>query len=46
VRIEFDPAKSQRNRRERGLPFERAADFDFSIASIAIDERKDFGETR
>lgn len=46
MRIEFDPAKSERNRRERGLSFERAADFDFSIALIASDGRKDYGETR
>lgn len=46
MRIEFDPAKSERNRRERGLPFERATDFDFSIALIAIDERRDYGEAR
>jgi uncharacterized DUF497 family protein len=30
-----DPAKNERNIRERGLSFERAADFDFETALIA-----------
>ena len=30
--ITYDPAKNERNIRERGLSFERAADFDFSTA--------------
>jgi len=34
VEISFDPVKSERNRRERGLPFERAVDFDFGTAMI------------
>jgi uncharacterized DUF497 family protein len=46
MRIEFDPIKSERNRRDRGLPFERAADFDFSEALLAVDARKDYGEIR
>jgi len=29
VNIEFDDAKSRRNARERGLPFERAAEFEW-----------------
>ena len=33
--ITYDPAKNERNIRERGLSFERAADFDFSTALIA-----------
>ena len=32
MEISFDPVKSEKNRRERGLPFERAAEFDFSSA--------------
>jgi uncharacterized DUF497 family protein len=33
--IAYDPAKNERNIRERGLSFERAADFDFQTALIA-----------
>jgi len=33
--ITYDPAKNERNIRERGLSFERAADFDFETALIA-----------
>jgi uncharacterized DUF497 family protein len=42
--ITYDPSKNERNVRERGLSFERAADFDFSTALIADYSRK--GETR
>ena len=42
----FDPAKSERNRRERNLPFERARDFDFAAASFYADERFDYPEPR
>ena len=33
--ITYDPAKNERNIRERGLSFERVADFDFQTALIA-----------
>jgi uncharacterized DUF497 family protein len=46
ARIEFDPRKSERNARERGLPFERAADFDWDNAVLVPDVRRDYGETR
>jgi uncharacterized DUF497 family protein len=46
ARIEFDPRKSERNARERGLPFERAADFDWENAIVLPDVRRDYGETR
>lgn len=46
VRISYDPAKNQRNIRERGLPFESAAEFQFEGALYAVDERQDYGETR
>lgn len=46
VRITFDPAKSERNVRLRGLSFERAADFAFGSAVFAVDDRKDYGQTR
>lgn len=44
VAISFDPAKNERNIRERGLSFERAADFDFATAVFNTEVRK--GETR
>ena len=44
--IEFDPAKSDRNIRERGLSFEAAAEFDFESALYWVDDRADYGETR
>ena len=46
VRISFDPAKNERNIRNRGLSFESAAEFDFEGALYAVDERHDYGETR
>ena len=46
MRIDFDPAKSEWNRRNRGLPFERVADFDFSSSLLTVDSRKDYGEVR
>ena len=46
AKIEFDPRKSERNARERGLPFERAADFDWEDAVVIADVRRDYGETR
>jgi uncharacterized DUF497 family protein len=42
--ISYDPAKNERNIRERGLSFERAADFDFETAAFFTEFRK--GETR
>jgi len=44
VGIEFDPGKNERNLRERGLSFERAADFDFETAIIFPEMRH--GEVR
>ncbi|WP_372717741.1 BrnT family toxin [Immundisolibacter sp.] len=46
MRIEFDPVKDERNIRERGLSFARAAEFDFETAFYAVDNRRDYGETR
>jgi uncharacterized protein len=42
--ITYDPTEDERNIRERGLSFERAADFDFATALIADYARK--GEIR
>ena len=44
--IDFDPAKSARNERERGIAFERFADMDFDTAVAIEDSRKDYGEQR
>jgi uncharacterized DUF497 family protein len=44
--IDFDPAKSARNERERGIAFERFADMDFETAIAIEDTRKDYGERR
>lgn len=44
--IGFDPAKSERNRAERGFGFEAAADFDFETALIWLDDRFDYIEAR
>ena len=46
IRIEFDTIKNERNIRERGLTFGRAAEFDFETALIEIDDRNDYGESR
>jgi uncharacterized DUF497 family protein len=46
VEYEWDPAKSERNRHVRALPFDLAADlFDGPILE-QIDERRDYGEER
>ena len=46
MKIEFDPVKSEKNVRERGLAFDLVADFDFDHARIVKDERRDYGEAR
>jgi len=46
VKIEFDEVKSRRNARERGLPFDRAAEFDWETALIVEDTRKQYPERR
>ena len=44
--FDFDPEKSARNERERGITFERIADMDFETAIAIEDTRKDYGERR
>ena len=44
--IEFDPEKSAKNVRERGVGFERFADMEFATAISVDDTRKDYGERR
>jgi uncharacterized DUF497 family protein len=44
--IEFDPGKSERNTKARGLSFERAVEFDWEGAVVIADTRRDYGERR
>ncbi|MBU1176800.1 MAG: BrnT family toxin [Alphaproteobacteria bacterium] len=46
MKIGFDEAKSERNRRERGFGFELAYQFDFETAVIVPDDRCNYGEER
>ena len=46
MRIDFDPAKSEKNGRERGLPFERVVEFDWGGAAFIEDERNLYPERR
>ena len=46
MRFEFDPAKSARNARERGLPFEAAARLFKRTRLEWEDRRKEYGEIR
>lgn len=44
--ITYDPAKSQRNEEDRGLPFTAAENFDWSGALVVEDIREDYSERR
>jgi hypothetical protein len=44
--VTFDPDKNAKNIVERGLSFERVADFDWDMAVIIVDTRRDYGELR
>ena len=46
MKIDFDPIKNEKNIRERGLSFGRAAEVDFNTALVFADNRKDYGEIR
>jgi hypothetical protein len=46
IAVTFDPEKNAKNIAERGLSFERVAEFDWDAALIAEDIRRDYGETR
>ena len=46
MEIEFDPVKSAKNAKERGLPFEMAAEIEWRKAVISIDDRFMYGEER
>lgn len=46
MKITFNPEKNAKNMAERGLSFERAADFDFDDAEVWEDDRFAYPETR
>jgi hypothetical protein len=46
VHIEFDANKNDTNIRDRGLSFERVANFYFETAVFRQDTRRDYGEIR
>ena len=46
MNISYDPGKNEKNIAERGISFERAAEFEWSNALIVEDTRKDYGESR
>jgi uncharacterized protein len=46
MEIEFDPEKSAKNEKERGLPFELVRELDWTKARISRDNRHDYGEER
>lgn len=46
MRIDFDPAKSQKNAEERGLAFDLVEGFNWLTATIEPDLRFDYAEHR
>ena len=44
--IDFDPAKSAKNQRDRGIGFERFAEMNLETAISVEDVRKNYGERR
>lgn len=46
MKISFDPAKSDHNMSERGLPFTLIEQMEWSGAVIKEDTRKNYGESR
>ena len=46
MNISYDPGKNEKNIVERGISFERAAEFEWSSALIVEDSRKNYGEPR
>ncbi len=46
MKIDFDPVKSDKNNLERGLPFEKVADFDWETAIYKEDVRNEYPEQR
>jgi len=46
MQFEWDAAKSEKNLRDRGFGFERAAAIFSGPVQTALDERRDYGEQR
>jgi len=46
MKIDFDPEKSKKNSHDRGLPFERAIEFDWETAIYREDTRNLYPEKR
>jgi len=46
VKIEFDPAKSEKNAREHGLPFSLVEKFEWETSETEIDARFPYPEER
>lgn len=46
MKIEFDPAKNERNERERGLPFAKVDSLEWETAQVAEDTRFPYPERR
>lgn len=46
MKIEFDPVKSEKNERERGLPFDMVEHFVWETALAGEDSRFPYAETR
>lgn len=46
MKIEFDQKKSEKNRLERGLPFERMSEFNWGTAYYEEDTRRPYPEQR
>ncbi len=46
VKIEFDHAKDEVNRKKHGVSLQAAVDFDWDTALEREDDRFDYGETR
>jgi len=46
MKIDFDPEKSNKNKRERNLSFEEASEFDWETALYSEDDRKAYPERR
>lgn len=46
MEFEWDEAKSEQNRRDRGFDFEHAARIFASPVQTTLDERRDYGEER
>jgi uncharacterized protein len=44
MEIEFDQAKSEKNRLERDLPFALVATFEWDSAMVWPDSRREYGE--